>query len=171
MTRVFIHVPIRPAHRTIPLCPDTILGAGYGAVGTSSVVRQLNPLLAVLHHEVAVVDVGPPVGPAHHVGGLVAVVLASGQAGVESAGVPANFVHIVATVDFSPFAVIFINLPVTAAHRVNIFRTKIRAAKRSEFDGGDECESKEEASNPQHSRLICKSQSLFHSVVRCQRLQ
>ena len=78
---VAVHITIAAAHGPIPLRRDAVAGAVLGdgllrGVGAAAVVGELHPLLAVLDHEVAEVDVGPPVIAAHQVWRLVAVMIA-----------------------------------------------------------------------------------------------
>ena len=82
LTRVGVHVPVTPAHWTIPGRPHAGAGTGDSAIAAAAIVRQLHPLHAVLHHEVAEVDVGPAVRAAHHVRSLVTMVLTVGGSGV-----------------------------------------------------------------------------------------
>ena len=94
LARVAVHVAVAAAHGPVPLGPGAGGGAAggrvLGAVGAAAVVGELHPLAAVLDHEVAEVDVGPPVVAAHHVWRLVAVVLAVGQTGVVLTVRPVN---------------------------------------------------------------------------------
>ena len=95
LARVAVHVAVAPAHGPVPLGRDAVAGAVLGGrllrgVGAAAVVGELHALLAVLDHEVAEVDVGPPVVATHHVWRLVAVVLAVGQTGVVLTVRPVN---------------------------------------------------------------------------------
>jgi len=118
---VGINISIAAANRPIPLCSRAVGRAGPSAVAASSVMSQLDAAHAVLHHEVAVVDVGVPVRPAHHVRLLVAVVLAGRLGGVEPASLPPNGLNIVPTIDLSHLAVVPVYLAVLPAHRLNSF--------------------------------------------------
>ena len=76
---VGVDVTVTPANGPVPLSPDTGLRTRLRPVTARPVVRQLHPLHAVLHHQVAEIDVGPGVSAADHVGVLVTVVLTTGQ--------------------------------------------------------------------------------------------
>ena len=89
-TGVGVNIPVTPTHRTVSLRPQAAGRTGLRPVTAGPVVRELHPLQTVLHHEVAVVDVGPAVSAADHVGVLVTVVLAIGQTGVILTDIPAN---------------------------------------------------------------------------------
>ena len=144
---VGVDIAVTPTHRTVPLGSLAAGRTRLRPVTAGPVVRELHPLQTVLHHEVAVVDVGPPVSPAHHVGLLVTVVLTVGQAGVVLAHLPVNLrnnnrnrpgrssflPHLVAgisTVNFPPLAIIFINLPVISADGNNVPGTVLGTGQR-----------------------------------------
>ena len=85
-----VHVPVTPTHRPVPLRTNTALRTDLSPVTTGTVVRQGHSPQTVLHHQVAEVDVGPAVSPAHHVRVLVTVVLTAGQARVVLTNIPVN---------------------------------------------------------------------------------
>ena len=89
-TGVGVDIAVTPTHRAVPLGSLAAGRTRLRPVTAGPVVRELHPLQTVLHHEVAVVDVGPPVGAADHVGVLVTVVLTIGQTGVILTDVPVN---------------------------------------------------------------------------------
>ena len=87
---VGVDIAVTPTHRAVPLSPQATLGTRLRPVTAGPVVGELHPLQTVLHHQVAVVDVGPPVSAADHVRVLVTVVLTIGQTGVILTDIPVN---------------------------------------------------------------------------------
>jgi len=129
LTGVGINISIAGAHRTVPLRTSAVRWAGPCAVAASPVVSQVDPTHTVLNHKVAMVDVRVPVRPAHHVGLLVAVVLAGGLGRVEPAGLPANCLHVVPAINLSHLAVVPVNFAVFPAHWLDCFRAVVRTGE------------------------------------------
>ena len=65
ITGVCVDLPITATERSVPLGPGTAGGAGLRAVCTGAVVAQIHAAHAVLHHQVAVVDVRVTVCTTH----------------------------------------------------------------------------------------------------------
>ena len=79
LTRVLVHVTVAATNGTVPLRSHAVVRTRLCRIATPAIMGQLHPFLAVFHHEIAEIDVGPPVISTNHVWLLVAMVIAVGQ--------------------------------------------------------------------------------------------